>query len=572
VILRRALPDNAGELGRLDPEAIRSAAADAWPPVRDADELHDLLLGVLLFPESEIARLPGDSSSWFEELRRDGRALTVSSAGRTHWLARERAESLALPDAPTPSSPRPAGTPTTLSGGQDVVTRIVRGWIEVSGPLTPCCLAHSLGLPEEAVGIAFAQLEGEGLVLRGQFTGGLDEEFCDRRILARIHRATVARLRREIEPVEVAPFLDFLFSWQHLADETRLNGEAGVLEVIEQLQGFEAAAAAWEADILPARIEDYEPEWLDGLCLAGDVAWGRWTRRQTHAEVPARRPGITRTAPVGLAVREDIAWLLSGDPAEEEALSISARATLALLRARGALFFPELVAGTRHLPSEVEDGLWQLVAAGLVTADVFSALRALASGETKRTVRSPHRRRQPRRTREGRWSLLEPPGEPPDDLVQRRANQLLRRYGVVCRELLTREPGAPAWRDLLQVLRRSEARGEIRGGRFVAGLEGEQYALPEAIDALRTNRRRGTRVRFVRVSACDPLNLVGVLTPGTRVSAVLGNRVIFRDGVPVAALESGEPRILAPIDPSEQKTLNRLLDLRPATAFLSESV
>jgi ATP-dependent helicase Lhr and Lhr-like helicase len=570
VILRRALPDSAGELGRLDPEAIRSAAADAWPPVRDAEELHDLLLGMFLFPESEIVRLPGECLAWFEDLRRAGRALMASYAGHTHWLARERAESLGIPGFQTPGSLTPACVSPVPSFEQDAVVRIVRGWVEVSGPLTPSGLAHSLGLSEDSVRIAFAQLEGEGLVLRGRFTGEPEEEFCDRRILARIHRATIARLRREIEPVEVTAFLDFLISWQHLGDETRLRGEAGVLEVIEQLQGFEAAAAAWEAEILPARVEDYEPEWLDGLCLAGEVAWGRWTRRQTQAEVPARRPGMTRTAPVGLAIREDIAWLVSGDPAEEQALSLPARATLALLGARGALFFPELVAGTRHLPSEVEEGLWQLVAAGLVTADAFSALRALASGATKRSGRSTHRRRRPRRTREGRWSLLEPTGEPPDDIIERRANQLLRRYGVICRELLTREPGSPSWRDLLRVLRRSEARGEIRGGRFIIGLEGEQYALPEAIDALRTNRRRGTRGRFVRVSACDPLNLIGILTPGARVSAVLGNRVIFRDGVPVAALELGKARTLAPVDPSEQKVLSRLLDVRPATVFSAD--
>ena len=312
-----------------------------------------------------------------------------------------------------------------------------------------------------------------------------------------------------------------------LGDTAR--GELGLLEVIDQLQGFETAAAAWEAEILQARIRDYRPALLDSLCLGGDVVWGRWRRRATQAEVPSRRPGLTRTAPLGLGIRDDIHWLLDETPADETALSVPARSVLDFLRRRGASFFPEIMAGIRHLPSEIEEALWQLVAAGLVTADSFAALRSLVTGETKRQEHSRRRRRQPRRTREGRWSLLQNGGTAPENKAESWALQYLRRYGVFCRELLARESSAPPWRDLIRVLRRLEARGEIRGGRFIAGLNGEQFALPEAVDALRAMRRKEPAREYMRVSACDPLNLVGILLPGDRIAAILGNRIVYRD-------------------------------------------
>ncbi|MGH8248238.1 MAG: Lhr family helicase, partial [Gammaproteobacteria bacterium] len=263
----------------------------------------------------------------------------------------------------------------------------------------------------------------------------------------------------------------------------------------------------------------------------------------------------------------DMSWLMDEVPPDEEALSVPARNVLAFLRLRGASFFPEIITGARHLPSEVEEALWQLVAAGLVTADAFAALRSLVSGEARRAEGSLRRRRQPRRTREGRWSLLEAVGPAPANVVDLRARQFLRRYGVLCRELVSRESSAPPWRELLQVLRRSEARGEIRGGRFVTGLAGEQFALPEAVEPLRAIRRKESQGHYLRISACDPLNLVGILTPGPRVTAVVGNRVIYRDGVPVAAVESGETRIISQVTAEERPVLERLLDERPPSAF-----
>ncbi len=584
VILRRALPEQAGDLGRLNPDAIRSAAEDAWPAVRDREELHDLLIGLILFPETQAPRLPAEAPEWFESLAQDRRVVRAQFKDRRYWVAAENADhwwggrQAAREIDQGQIAGRPDGRPTTspLPVGSDVfeaklseesVVAIVRGWVEVSGPLTAAGLAEALGFGAAEVRAALIRLEGEGLVLRGTFTDAAGEEFCGRRILARLHRATLACLRREIEPVPAAAFLSFLLSWQHASPGSALAGEIGLLEVIEQLQGFEAAAAAWEAEILPARVQDYEPRLLDSLCLGGEVVWGRWTRRATQAEVPARRPGMTRTAAVGLGLRSELPWLLDPTPADETALSVPARNVLAWLRARGASFFPQIMSGAGHLPYEVEEALWQLVSAGLVTADAFAALRSLVRGDGRRTDHPPRRGRHPRLVREGRWSLLEAVGAPPGNMAELQVHQYLRRYGLLCRELLAREPSAPAWRELLSILRRMEARGEIRGGRFIAGLVGEQFALPEAVDGLRAARREGSRGQFVRISACDPLNLTGILTPGPRVPAILGNRVIYRDGVPVAAVESGACRSIAAIEAGERQELERLLDERPISAF-----
>jgi ATP-dependent helicase Lhr and Lhr-like helicase len=551
VILRRALPERADELGRLNPDAVRSAAEDAWPAVRDPEELHDALLGLFLFPENQVGRLPEEAPVWMDALVREGRAFRLQAQGYSYWVAAEARDPIAslFNSRPTASQ-------------EDPLVPVIRGWVEVSGPVTAKGLASVLGFPIADVTSALIHLEGEGLVLRGFFSERKEEEFCDRRILARIHRATIAHLRREIEPVPVATFLRYLFEWQHVASGAQLAGEHGVLEAIDQLQGYETAAAAWEDEILRARIGDYEPAFLDSLCLGGEVIWGRWTKRETQAEVPSRRPGLTRTTPLGLGIREDLAWLLDETPADETAISAPSRDVLEFLRRRGASFFHEMVAGARRLPAEVEDALWQLVSAGLVTADSFAALRALVSGETKRLEHSRRRRRTPRRTREGRWSLLENLGPAPEKKLDFRAQQFLRRYGILCRELLAREFSAPPWRDLLHVLRRAEARGEVRGGRFIAGLNGEQFGLPEAVDALRALRRKEVSGQYLRISACDPLNLVGILTPGARVQAVLGNRIIYRDGAPVAAVENSQTRIIAPVKTEEQSVINRLLDER----------
>lgn len=552
VTLRRALPESADDLGALSPEAIRGAAEDAWPEIRDEEELHDALIGLILLPENETFRFPKAASLWMDTLMREGRAFRCEANGRVYWIAAENRGWI----------PMSGGRRFEVGPDNSLILRTVRGWMECSGPMTIAALARILGFRTEDIVAVLKELESDGQVLQGCFASA-EKEFCDRRILARIHRATIAHLRREIEPVSPSMLIEHLLAWQHVARGSELAGEQGVLEIVDQLQGFETAGVSWEDEILRKRVTDYHPAFLDSLCLGGDVVWGRWRRRATQAEVPSRRPGLTRLAPLGLGLREDLAWLLDPVSADETALSANARDVLDFLRRRGASFFAEIGSATRHLASEIEEALWQLVAAGLVTADSFAALRALVTGENKRQERSRRHRRPPRRTREGRWSLLDPGRMDQASRADFWARQYMRRYGVFCRELLARESSAPPWRELLSVLRRSEARGEIRGGRFITGLHGEQFALPEALDALRALRRSESHGQYAVISACDPLNLVGILTPGARITAIPGNRIVYRDGAPVAVLENGQVRILAQVDTAEHRLLEQLLDERP---------
>jgi ATP-dependent Lhr-like helicase len=352
-------------------------------------------------------------------------------------------------------------------------------------------------------------------------------------------------LRREIEPVSAADFLRFLFAWQHVRPGTQLHGQPGVARVIAELQGFEAAAGAWERDILPARVAGYDSAWLDALCLSGGVAWGRLAPRPAGATP-------RRAAPIALVRRADLPWLLvpgAAGPDDDAALSAPGRDILAFLAATGASFMDEIIAGTRRLRAEVEDALGELVSAGRVTGDGFSGLRALVSAtQTRGGARARWHARWTRRTGgalgAGRWSLLragrvEPPA---GDSAEARlgeetrhetiARQLVKRYGVVFRDLLGRETQAPRWSDLVRIYRRLEMSGELRGGRLVGGFVGEQFAAPDAVDALRATRREEKRGEVVRLSACDPLNLVGIVTPGPRVQATLANEVVFVDGVP----------------------------------------
>jgi ATP-dependent Lhr-like helicase len=385
------------------------------------------------------------------------------------------------------------------------------------------------------VNSALGRVEAEGGVLRGRFTATLPPdaiEWCDRRLLARIHRRTLDRLRREIEPVSAADLMRFLFTWQHVKPGQQLHGRDGLGRVIEQLEGFELAAAGWEREVLPARVARYEPAWLDELCLSGDVAWGRLERHESTRHAGRRLSG---TVPITLLRRQNLGWMLEPrDGADEGALSAPARDVLAHLRASGASFTDEIAGRVRRLRIEVEEALCELVSAGLVTGDGFAGLRSLLHSEKRKRLRSGRARplRAPIGT--GRWALLDPPPPPPpDDVLEARARQYARRYGIIFRDLLLREPGAPAWRDLLRVYRRLEMRGELRGGRIVGSFVGEQFALPEALDALRAIRRDAPSGQIIRLSACDPLNLTGIITPGARVPAMLGQWVSYRDGVPL---------------------------------------
>jgi len=476
-----------------------------------------------------VRRASADEERWFEALAHAGRAREVAIGGATFWIATERLPVVAAA-FPGAIAVGDAGGPTH----EDAVTAIVRGWAECSGPLTRAQLTELTGLPPGDVTVAIGALEASGHILAGRFTPDRsEEEICDRRILARIHRATIQRLRREIEPVAPGSYLRFLFGWQHAAPGTQVRGPEGLLEVIELLAGYEAAAGTWEAGIFPSRVEQYAPSLLDRLALGGEVVWGRMSRRPVGDEAEApRRTGVTRAAPISFGLRADLPWLLAPEPPRDAGLTSVAGAILDRLAQRGALFSSDLAADLGVLPAQVDEALGQLVAGGWVTADGFAALRTLTPRSPEYAARQSRymRQRRFRAPSGGRWARLQALPLPEAAVLEERAAQLLRRYGILVREVLAREPLAPPWRKLLPVLRRAEARGEIRGGRFVAGLVGEQFALPEAIEAVRAVRRGGDLGDPIRIAATDPLNLSGILTKDPRIPAQPGQWVEFRDG------------------------------------------
>ena len=772
VELRRVLPEAvAQEVGRLDPAAIQQVREEAWPDVRDADELEDALQTLVALPEDFVPRAgvvsrlnledhltpdpssprgrgdksnPSESSlpspprgrgvggegvskaqvgqdtragveagnsghesvgaAWgpyLDQLVAEHRAARAVVDGKTLWFAAARARTFLTlyPDAQLASEVAPVDQ--SQPDSEEAAFALVRGWLSHSGPISAGELAGLVRLPVAEIESALLKLEASGSVLRGRFTdrgssalatgaSSFEVEWCERRLLARIHRLTLGKLRREIEPVTAAQYMRWLLRWQHVAPGTQVAGERGTLEVVRQLQGFEAAANAWEREILARRIAGYDPKVLDQLCLTGAVGWGRLSalsigdrrmpieedgvrgsqKREPDAPALPRAPSPesrvpsplrspnpefrapsssvdnrqsaiprrvvpTSVAPMTFFVREDADWMTArhsapGDP-EALGLSLAARDVLKFLTHRGASFFADIVRGTGRLKSEVETALWELVTAGAITADGFDNLRALI--DPKRRAGEGHGRSTRPRHSAGRWSLLYPeelgfgvrgsgfaektglgtrgsglaelqivdsrfsiegtpnsglptsvvsacPESPtanrgsaaspepraprpvfsanPEprtpnpgskvplfqhaDAIEATCWMLLRRYGVVFREVLARESILPRWRELLIAFRRLEDRGEVRGGRFVSGFLGEQFALPMAVDSLRAARRIEPAGETVTVSAADPLNLVGVIVPGERVPALSGRYVSFRDGVPVAGTVSGEER------------------------------
>jgi ATP-dependent Lhr-like helicase len=557
VTLRRGLPAAvADDVGRLDPAAIAAVIEEARPDLRSADELHDLLLDVGALPDND----GGAWAGYLDELIAAGRAGRLRHRDRVFWVPAERRSLVAAvwpharlePDLVEP----PARRAPAWAGRDGALVEIVRARLGLVGPTTAAALAAALDVAPGEVEAALAAVEAEGGVLRGRFTpeavAAEAVQWCDRRLLARIHRRTLEGLRRLIEPVSPAVLVRFLLSWQHARPATQQHGRDGLLRVIERLQGFEAAAGVWERELLPSRVAAYQPAWLDELCLSGEVTWGRLG---LHASARHAGRHLSAAVPVALMLRRDLPWLLEPRPALEApaaapppagAVPIQpsgpARDVLTHLEHRGASFVDDIAAGVRRLRIEVEEALCELVTAGLVTGDGFAGLRSLLHGEKRRRPRPGRPVAARPSSGTGRWARLVPPAVPPaDDVIEARARQYVKRYGVVFRDLLQREPGAPAWRDLLRVYRRLEMRGDLRGGRIVGGFVGEQFAAPEALEALRAIRREEPAGQTVRVSACDPLNLVGIITPGPRVPAVPGHHVHYRDGVPL--LE--EPRARA---------------------------
>ncbi|MFO0664096.1 MAG: DEAD/DEAH box helicase [Polyangiaceae bacterium] len=532
VSLRRVDPDSSQGIGALDPRAIAEVRAQAWPDVRNADEVHDALLSLRLYPVRE-----GREGPWhvlLSELQQDGRVLLREAFGNTYFVATERCED-ALDD--------------------EGLVHVIRGWMDVVGPVTAKSLAERLGLPVLVVEVALARLELGGGVMRGTYTRAAhgEVEWCERGLLARIHRLTLNALRREIEAVSQTDFMRYLFRYQHLAKGTQLHGTAGVLEVIEQLSGIEVPGTAWETSLLPSRVRDYTPLDLDHLCLSGEVAWARLSTADggLGADGAKKRKLVpTRSAPLAFFPRAEMHALLGAAARPETSvLSPTAERVRAHLQKVGASFTADLVARLELTTAIVEEALWELVTKGLVTGDGVGGLRALIAPERKRAG-GPRLRllgESRRSSVAGRWSLLAPDvsevsGSSADDVAERTAKRLLRRYGVVFRELCARERHAVPWRALLVVFRRLEARGELRGGHFVSGFVGEQFALPDSVAALRAVRRARKEGEVVTISAADPLNLVGIVVPGSRVAITSTDVLAFRDGELLCAGSLGHVR------------------------------
>jgi ATP-dependent helicase Lhr and Lhr-like helicase len=530
VTLRRGLSVDLASIGALEPAAVEQVQAEVTPEPTTADDLHDLLCSLV------ITRPRPDWAPLWHELTARGRGQIIGHDGLDLWSATE-----------TSTDARRA-----VDGADDAVAAVLRGHLEISGITTIETLCEATTLPAGRVAAGLAVLEHEGFALQGRYTGG-DIEWVARRLLARMHSYSRRSRREGVQPVTAQDLMRFLFRWQHVAPGTQLAGDAGLVAVINQLQGFETAAVAWEPELLSRRVRDYRPALLDRLCHDGQVGWLRLTPRPRDDSTTP--PGVpSKATPISIVFREDLDWLLEAtrggvDPGEP---TVGATAEiLEVLRARGACFATELATTTRRLPADIERALWDGVARGLVTSDGFGAIRARIAER-----RRPDSRRLSRLMRgghvattgAGRWSLVPPTGADldRDELAEAVAELLLNRWGVVFRDLAVHDSIRFPWRDVQRALRRLEDRGLVRGGRFVTGFSGEQYALPAAAEQLAQVRKLPRTGERVTLSATDPLNLIGVIVPGPVVPAVRTRRVVYVDGSPepspVAAATPASPR------------------------------
>ncbi|WP_263410317.1 DEAD/DEAH box helicase [Terriglobus tenax] len=550
VSLRRGIPDAVlAEEGKLDPLAIAEVRKECWPDVRDAHELHDLLFQLVALPVERM--LQWDARHWpafFESLAVQERVKQLRLAGRECWVAAER-----LPLVEALWGDGTTNKEQAAASKEEALKPLLQGWMQLLGPATSRSIAETFGLDANDIFTQMVLMESQGVILRGVFEGGraaqsdTEIEWCERRLLQRIHRRTVGSLRRAIEPVSQAVYMRWLLEWQHLAG-TKLTGEEGLLTALEQLEGFEAPAIEWERAILPSRLANYDPRWLDHLCLSGVIGWGRVSPHPAWGDGSAPRRVIpTNMAPITFYLRETADWLgwaLEQKQVDETklavALSDEANRVRNLLRERGACFAADIQRVLLLSKQQTQMVLWELATAGLASADGWDQLRVMMDPKKKPAVMDAGRRGV--RSHAGRWSLLtEDAPMVPETAIERArridaahesaARMLLNRYGVLFRELLARESNAPRWRDLVGMLRRMEARGEIRGGRFVIGVGGEQFALAEAVDSLRQMKSRAMDDREIVVAAADPMNLVGVVMPGERIAAMPRNVVRYRNGI-----------------------------------------
>ncbi|MFT4113278.1 DEAD/DEAH box helicase [Silvibacterium sp.] len=559
VAMRGMLPEQAlGEAGRLSPAAIEEVRAQVWPDPRDEHELHDLLCALVIVPQ-DVTDDPR-TRHWgplFAPLERNHRAGLVVAGGREYIAAAERLAELKLlwPDAA--HDPYLAELSTKIASADEVLRKAMQGWMALLGPVTSRSLGERLGVAASEVWKQMLVLETSGTMLRGCFDhppstepiADEDVEWCERRLLQRIHKRTLNSLRKQVEPVTPAVYMRFALDWQHLGAQRQLSGEQGLLEAIRGLEGFEAPAVEWERSIFPQRVANYDPRWLDALTLTGVVGWGRISPHPAFATVDGggpRRIVPTGMAPITFFLREEALWMdlclqqrQIPEANLEACLSPLANRLRSCLGDRGAMFPAELARLSGAPGEETALALWELVAAGLVTADGFDSLRQLVDPRRKQIFAQPARVRSAAQSRNaaGRWSMLaQAPlfDESVGEAAKRRESEiesacvtLLRRYGVVFRDLLTRETSMPRWRDLVGMYRRMEARGTVRGGRFVSSFSGEQFAMPEALEMLREVRRRPQPPAPITYAAADPMNLVDIVIPGERAAAVPGKTVTW---------------------------------------------
>jgi ATP-dependent Lhr-like helicase len=546
--------------------------------VRDADEMHEALVMLGVVTDQEVT----GNEAWAPGLATLATSARATRLSNGLWTAAERlAEVRALyPQAAAQPAIEPPAEYASSSGGRDDLLRdLLRSRLAGLGPVTVEALVSQLRLPRDEVGQALLGLQTEGTILQGRFTPGTQEvEWCERHLLARIHRYTLKRLRQEIEPVEPRDFMRFLFDWQQAGPHSQVEGPEALPAVLSLLEGYEAPAGQWEAEILPARLRDYSSAWLDDLCTAGRTMWTRLRPLAGNGSAGKGGGASLRLTPVLLLPRRSAAlWArVAPVPADEGELGSRAQRLVEHLSSHGASFFDEMLQGTRLLQSELEDALAELVVRGRVNCDSFAGLRALMVPASKRPSnhggRSRHRRPLFGIEDAGRWSLVrQQPAVAPEqaptlaaDDLEHIVRTLLRRYGVIAWRLLEREAAwLPKWRDLVRVCRRLEARGELRGGRFIAGLSGEQFALPEAVARMREVRRQPLDAALVCLAAADPANLLGTLLPGPKLPRTAGSRVLYRDGVPVATLAGGEVETLVTMAPAERNEAVRELSLDP---------
>jgi ATP-dependent Lhr-like helicase len=602
VSMRRSVPDSVlGEAGRLSPDAIAEVRAQQWPDVRDEHELHDLLHQLILVPEDALLAMAGQyavgsvqsrQDTWallFCRLCAENRATGATSSSQNYWIASERLPWVGMLFPELLAEQAVPAFDCAVLPAEDVLRRALVGWMSLLGPTTAGTLASLLGIRAAEIWKQLLQLEVAGTLMRGVYerVGSVgtaipdyEIEWCDRRLLQRIHKRTLGALRKAVEPVTPAIYMQWLLGWQHVAPQTQLTGEGGLIEALRTLEGFEAPAIEWERTILPSRVAGYNPRWLDAVCMAGQVGWGRLSPHPAFSSSESggpRRVIPTSMAPVTLFLREEALWLdacVAGNQLQESqlasCLSAPARTVLACLRRSGAMFAADLSRALAIALSEIDRALWELVAAGIATADGFDSLRCLIDPRRKQLNTVPAGvRRSPRRA-SGRWSVLTSStqlavfataasdgpacetgarAELQQAQLASACSMLLRRYGVVFRDILERETTIPKWRELLPMLHRMEARGEVRGGRFLSGFAGEQFALPEALESLRAVRKQGPRLDLeICVAAADPLNLVGIVVPGERIAAVAGKTVMWTHAL------LSTPRAPAPDTPKPQQS------------------